>query len=142
MDPKTWPSEFERNTDSSWVTRYPRPKEGDVHPTALEARQQQWDESKAKHGTIARRSAEIVAEREATFKESQERQAAERQARDQAKVDAMTMELRRGYFAVPGATEDGFQAALPELLEQRRRQAAMTGEDRARASQASLYRQF
>jgi len=142
METKTWPTEYERTTDSSWVTRHARPKEGDVYPTALEARQQQWDEGRAKHDKAAKRSAEIVAQREAELEAAQERQATDRQARDQAKVDAMTAELRRGYFAVPGATEDGFHAALPELLEARRREAALRGDDAARRSQAGLYRSF
>jgi hypothetical protein len=141
MDAKTWPAEYERNTDSSWVTRYARPQDGDVHPAVLEERQRQWDASKAKYDVVAKRSAEIQAEREAKLQASQERQAADRQARNQRKTDALTAELKRGYLAA-GGTEDDFQKALPELLEQRRRQAAMTGEDRAREAQAALYRSF
>jgi hypothetical protein len=142
MDPKSWPSEYTITTSSNWVEQVPRPKEGDCHPTALARRQEQWDTAHARHEKMAQRAAEIAAEREAKLRESQERQATERRARDQAKVAAMTAELRRGYFAVPGATEDAFQAALPDLMEARRREAAMRGDDAARQSQAGLYRSF
>jgi hypothetical protein len=56
-----------------------------------------------------------------------------------AKLAAPTAELRRGYFAVPGATEDGFHAGLPELLEQRRRAVALTADTAARQIKARRY---
>lgn len=62
-------------------------------------------------------------------------------ARDRERLDTLTAELRAGYMATPGATEAGFRAALPELLEQARRDAATRQRDeharhvdRARAS--------
>jgi hypothetical protein len=48
-----WPSDAERATDSAWVTRTPRPKAGDVPDVLLPARQQQWDEGKARHDRLA-----------------------------------------------------------------------------------------
>lgn len=61
--------------------------------------------------------------------------------RDRQHLDVLTEELRAGYLAVPGATEVAFQADLPDLLADRRRQAARTADadkraqlERARAS--------
>lgn len=42
-------------------------------------------------------------------------------------VEAETQALRARYMAGPGATEEAFQKALPELLEARRREQALTG---------------
>ena len=42
-------------------------------------------------------------------------------------LEAETAMLRDRYLAQPGATEDGFEAALPDLLEERRRRAALDG---------------
>jgi hypothetical protein len=60
--------------------------------------------------------------------------------REERRLAGLTATLRRGYFSQPGATEEGFQAALPELLEARRREAALTGDGAARRAQAESYR--
>lgn len=49
--------------------------------------------------------------------------------RDVQQTERLTAELRVGYFSAPGATEDGFRAALPGLLEDRRRDAATSQSD-------------
>ena len=41
--------------------------------------------------------------------------------------DAEIAGLRERYLTTPGATEDGFQKALPDLLEERRRRVALDG---------------
>ena len=42
-------------------------------------------------------------------------------------LEAETATLRARYLTQPGATEDGFQKALPDLLEERRRRVALDG---------------
>ncbi len=51
-------------------------------------------------------------------------------ARDAEAVAHLTEELRGRYMTAPGATEDRFQAALPDLLEARRRDEALHGHER------------
>lgn len=41
------------------------------------------------------------------------------------KLEALTAELKRKYLAAPGATEEGFAAALSDLLEVNARAAAL-----------------
>lgn len=55
-----------------------------------------------------------------------------RQARDVIETAKLTAELRVGYFASPGATDENFNAALPTLLEERRQTAASTALDQSR----------
>ncbi len=89
-----------------------------------------------------RRLAREADERERSDEPRRAREAAQNTARH----DALVNELRRGYFrADPTATEAAFQAALPDLLEQRRRAAALAGDDNpadaaARAAFRSQYR--
>lgn len=49
-------------------------------------------------------------------------------------LDATTQRLRDRYFSVPGGTEEGFQKALPDLLEETRRRAALSEDDQVRAN--------
>jgi hypothetical protein len=79
---------------------------------------------------------------EAARNADEQHRVTELQAQEQARVDVLTADLRRGYFAVPGVTEEGFQEALPQFLEARRRDAALRDEDPVRAAQAGLYRSF
>ncbi len=58
------------------------------------------------------------------------------------KLAQVTEELRAAYMRQPGATEAGFRAALPDLLEARRRDEALHGHERelARARATGRYR--
>ncbi len=85
------------------------------------------------------RIAAARAEKEAAAADEAERRAEARQARDAAALAAVTRELKSGYMAEPGSTEEGFKKALPDLLEQRRRTAALEGDQAARAAFSRQY---
>jgi hypothetical protein len=113
MDPKTWPSEYTITTSSNWVETVPRPKEGDCHPSALERRQEQWDAANERHQRIARQASEIRAEREEKLKASQDRQATEREAREQKQRGELEATLRRRFIGARGGDPDDL-AGAPE----------------------------
>ena len=65
------------------------------------------------------------------------KQQAQHDAVEERKRAALVDQLRTAYLESPGTTEAGFEKALPELLEQRARDAALRGEaerDRALAT--------
>ncbi len=113
------------------TTKEPRPKR-ETHPAlsdaGLASEQARWDRFEQE-----RKNRQAAEERFRTQREEREAATeAERQAvRDQAEktqLDALTAELREGFFSVPGATEEAFKSALPALLDERRRQAALSRE--------------
>lgn len=68
--------------------------------------------------------------------------AEEVQGRRDAELAALTDELRRDYFATPGATEELFARALPGMLEERRQQMIRdktTGDAIARAAHKAAF---
>ena len=134
---------------SNWTARFPRPSaetyEGS--PAGLAFAQTEWDVAEELRQRVAaareRMNAER-AEREAPQvaarqreQEAAERAQRERQERQEA---ALVAELRSGYFSVPGASEEGFTRDLPSLLDERRRRAALAGNETARVSFAQHYR--
>ena len=68
-------------------------------------------------------------EREAREAEAQAVKDAEFAAKRAKELEEVTADLRRRYLASPGATAEGFEKALPELLEQRARAAALADEE-------------
>jgi hypothetical protein len=136
----SWPTAHERATTWDWTRRVPRPRAADgTSPEVLRVRQSQWDEAESKRQRIAALRDQARVAREAKGREAAE---ARQQAREQAKRAALTHELRIGYFSVPGAIEERFQAALPKLLEARRRQAALAMNDAARQAETRRYQDF
>ncbi len=64
-------------------------------------------------------------------------QRAQIEAHNTEVLDLEIAGLRERYLETPGATEIGFEAALPDLLEERRRRAALDGQsERERMSDA------
>lgn len=73
------------------------------------------------HAVIDRHETEAAARAEAdTLAEIEARRPFE-----EAELVELTDRLRRGYMSSPGATEAGFAAALPTILEDVRRQASL-----------------
>ena len=67
--------------------------------------------------------------------------AADRKARADQELARLTAELRHAYLSAdPAATEEGFRRALPALLEERRKRAALAGANEALASFRRQYR--
>ena len=89
----------------------------------LEHAQEVWDVSSDFVKTRREMAAER-AQREATRQVARD---AEYAAVRQAATDALTAELKRSYLSQPGTSEASFEQALPVMLEQRARDAALSG---------------
>jgi hypothetical protein len=141
MDAKNWPTEYVISTSSNWVETVPRPKEGDCHPSVLARRQEQWDAAHARQQKIVTRSAEIVAEREEKLRASQERQAAESDAREQKKRGELEETLRRRFVAAGGSAAE-WENPKEQIVAEHVKAQALAGHDPGREAQAALYRNF
>ena len=123
-----WPSAETRRDNPHWTEKVPRPT-AETYPyrlPSLEQVQAVWDEAEAKRkehvaavdALTARRQAREAAE-QATF---DERRAAYAAAEDKQLTD----EWRRRFFtADPTASDQDFEAALPEIRRQHRVDAAL-----------------
>lgn len=122
-----------------WSAVWERPKAADwpYNAQELAAAQASWDTSR-KHVDGQNAASAELERRKQQEREGREQQDATRRA---AELETLTAELRAAYLASPGTTEDGFQLALPELLEQRARQAALAGtQSQANANVRSVVR--
>ncbi len=100
----------------------------------LEHAQEVWD--------VSSDSSDFVKTRQEMAAERAQREATQQAARDaeyaavrQVATDSLTAELRRSYLSQPGTSEASFEQALPVMLEQRARDAALSG---TRAVQSPL----
>ncbi len=133
---------------AGWTAKFPRPTATTYEGSAagLQVAQNEWDEAEElrKRLAVAREksAAEMKSLRDAQEADRHRREQEQQQRRD--RLDAAVVdELRRGYLAAdPTATEEGFQAALPELREARRRRLALEGDPRDVAARASFARQY
>lgn len=100
---------------------YPTGRTWEWNESELPAAQASWDASER----FVKESNARRAEREAGKREIEARRQAEADAVKQAETAALTEQLRRAYLAQPGSTPEGFEKALPGLLEQRIRDAAL-----------------
>lgn len=91
----------------------------------LETAQAAWDDGDR---FVATRR-EVAAERQEREDAEQRERDADRARDDAARLAALVAELRQGYFSAPGASEAGFETALPDLLERRRIEAALGAHD-------------
>lgn len=109
-----------RDRRFGWSAEHPRPTER-THPYAdLPKLQAEWDKDDENRRFVEERNAE-------SRRAQAEKAEAAKRARAEAALEAATAELRAGYFSAPGATEEAFRADLPDLLAERRRQAALAG---------------
>lgn len=125
-DRKRFPSESERRQSLRWTERFDRPTAETVGPVMLEKSQQIWDEAEAQRQTHVA----AVEGLEARRKEREAAQQAKHDAKHQERIQADDAKLvdgwRRAFFAADrSATEDDFQAALPEIRRQHRLDAAL-----------------
>jgi hypothetical protein len=125
-------ADIERETPShpvrewSWwsaIWERPRAAGWSYSEQELTRAQESWDASER---FVQDRDA-YQAEREAEETARQQERDAEAAKRDAEKQEQLAKTFRAGYFSIPGATEEGFQKALPELLEHHRREAALSG---------------
>jgi t-SNARE complex subunit (syntaxin) len=85
-----------------------------------------------------RRRARNVADADALQAARQKRSAEVQAQRDAEESERLKAELRRGYFAAdPSATEQDFEAALPDLLQRRRAEGTLHETQRSRQTIAS-----
>lgn len=112
---------------SWWSHVWPRPTEAALPQERayenLDPARASWDRSHQ----LVQASLEREAERETRKAEHQAALAAEEEAIKKAHEADLTERLRRVYLKQPGTTEETFQRALPELLEQRARAVALGG---------------
>ena len=125
-----WPPST-KSAHTGWTVFYPRPTRltrPNWSDEVLHNGQEEWDEADRIYRNLLALDA-ANAKRQADELAAHQKQEAERQAeQDAARLETLTADLRRGYFSIPGATEEGFTKALPDLLEQQRRDAARSTE--------------
>jgi hypothetical protein len=106
-----------------WAAVWDRPRTLSGAENALQDAQEAWDRSER----FVQGMDEVRAERETRETVAQQERDAKAAKRDAEKQEQLTKTFRAGYFSVPGTTEEGFQKALPELLERHRMEAALSG---------------
>jgi multidrug efflux pump subunit AcrA (membrane-fusion protein) len=106
-----WSAVWSRPTAATWTgyekTLANAQEQCDASERHVDAMQQLADERKA-------RETAAQAERDAAYQASQ-----------QAELEAVIADLKRTYLSQPGTTPEGYEAALPEMLEQRARAATL-----------------
>jgi len=129
-EPTGWVTAQRAQQDASWVAVYPYPtrhNHPDIPAERLERMQAQWDAAERRFLERLEAVRESDARHAAEDAAREAKQAAARQAIEQRDLDALTARLRRSYLSVPGSTEEAFQTALPDLLEEERRRAVREG---------------
>lgn len=79
------------------------------------------------------------ADQEAEQKKQRDQLEATQQAKRDADLAAIKAEMRGIYMQQPGATAEAFEKAFPGLLEERNRQAVLSGQDPARRSHFAAF---
>jgi hypothetical protein len=93
-------------TSSNWVEQVPRPTDKDTHPAHLEVRQAQWDRAKAINDRTSKRSAEIIAEREAKTEDARKQREVDAAKKREAQRTEAEAVLRRRFLAAGGTESD------------------------------------
>ncbi len=141
---------------ADWTAKFPRPSaESHEGSTAgLEFAQREWDDAEDLRQRLAAARQRMQAEaatredpRAVARQREQDALERARQERREHQEAQLVAELRAGYFSIAGATEEGFTRDLPGLvrdlpglLDERRRRAALAGNETARTSFARQYR--
>lgn len=135
------PTPAEKDT-LTWTATYARPEASWwTSPIRLDYAQQEWDAAEVQRQKHVAVVEGIRARREAQKAEQRAVQEAAAQERRERLDVPIVAELRSAYLAAdPTATEEQFQAVLPELREERRRRAALAGNDAARVAFTRHYR--
>ncbi len=133
---------------AGWTAKFPRPTAETYEGSAagLQVAQNEWDESEElrKRLAVAREksAAEMKPLRDAQEAERQRREQEQQQRRDRLDA-AVVADLRRKYLGSdPTATEADFQAALPQLREDRRRRMTLEDDPVDVAARAAMRRQY
>jgi hypothetical protein len=108
---------------SWWASVWDRPRTLPGAENSLQDAQQSWDRSER----FVQGQNALTVERQSRETAAQQEREAEAAKRDAEKQEQLAKTFRAGYFSIAGATEEGFQKALPDLLERHRMEAALSG---------------